>query len=211
MKRIILYLGVCIAAFNLNVTAQENSDICQEPMDRGHESDPKLKNFEWFYSKDEDKCQPFFYNGAGGNRNRFSNETHCLQTCSNKYSELFPDGDKACLLPKERGDCRGMILRWYYDDSIRDCDTFLFSGCHGNGNKFISKKECRSLCASGQGRHYVEDDIIIQQRDEGDTAAIVFGCLFGITVIAFVAVFVIRRRKHKSQSKKSKRTEVEMK
>ncbi|XP_078265961.1 inter-alpha-trypsin inhibitor [Rhinoraja longicauda] len=211
MKRIILYLGVCIAALNLNVTAQENSEICNEPKDIGWETDPNLKNFEWFYSKDEDKCQPFFYNGAGGNRNRFSNETHCLKTCSGKYSELFPEDANACKLPKERGDCRAMILRWYYDETMGDCDTFLFSGCHGNGNIFISKKNCRSLCATGHGRRSGEEEVEIQQRDEGDTAAIVFGCLFGITVIAFVAVFVIRRRKHKSQSKKSKSTEVEMK
>lgn len=212
MKKIVLYLGIYIACLNFCVTAETNIEICKEAMDPGQDTDPSLRNIEWFYNQNEDKCQPFTYNGAGGNSNRFSNETYCLKTCSENYSNLFPEGDAACQLPKERGDCRAMILRWHYDASTRDCDTFLFSGCHGNGNQFESKKSCRSLCVpKGQGRRSSEEEIETQQRDEGDTVAIVFGCLFGIAVVAIVAVFVIQRKKHKSQSRKSKSTEVEMK
>ncbi|XP_051901484.1 BPTI/Kunitz domain-containing protein 5 [Pristis pectinata] len=211
MRRIVLYLGIYIAVFNLRVTADENTEICMEAKDPGEITDPKLRNIEWFYSKDEDKCHPFVYNGVGGNRNRFSNETQCLKTCSPKYHQLFPDGAAACQLQKERGDCRAMILRWYYDVETGDCDTFFFSGCHGNGNRFENKLDCRNLCAPiGQGRRSLEEEIANQQRDEGDTVTIVLGCLFGVAVIAFVAVFVIQRKKHKSQTRKSKSTEVEM-
>ncbi|XP_069778881.1 inter-alpha-trypsin inhibitor-like isoform X2 [Narcine bancroftii] len=180
-------------------------------MDQGQGTDPKLKNIEWYYVKDEDKCHPFLYNGEGGNENRFANETLCLKTCTTKYFQLYPEGDAACKLPKEQGHCFGRILRWYYDENIDDCDTFLFTGCHGNGNQFESKKSCQNLCApQGQGRRFLDEEIVTTHRDEGDIAAIVFGCLFGIVIIAFVAVIVIQRKKHKSQSRKSKSTELEM-
>ncbi|XP_038646677.1 kunitz-type U19-barytoxin-Tl1a [Scyliorhinus canicula] len=212
MWRIALYLGICISTFNLCVTANR-SEACMEPMLSGEQTDPKSRSIQWFFASTADYCQPFVYTGIGGNKNRFQNETYCLKTCSDNYSQKFPEGDAACQLQKERGDCRANILKWYYDETTKSCETFLFSGCHGNGNQFEDKKSCRSLCAaSGQGRFNVnEEETEIQQRDEGDTVAIVFGCLFGIAVIGFVAVFVIQRKKHKSQRSKSKATtEVEM-
>ncbi|XP_078077892.1 kunitz-type U19-barytoxin-Tl1a [Mustelus asterias] len=212
MRRISLYLGICIAIFNLSVTAAL-SEVCRELMNEGEELDPKPKIIHWYYDPSVDHCQPFFYKGLGGTRNRFGNETHCLQTCSDSYAVKFPEGDAVCNLQKERGDCAVNILKWYYDKDTGNCETFLFSGCHGNGNQFETKKTCRSLCAAfGQGRFNVnEEETEIQQRDEGDTVAIVFGCLFGIAVIAVVAIFVVRRKKHNSQRSKSKgTTEVEM-
>ncbi|XP_078407072.1 inter-alpha-trypsin inhibitor [Cetorhinus maximus] len=212
MRRIALYLGICIAVLSLSVTANR-SEVCEEPMQAGDVTDPKLKSIQWFYHPGTDLCQPFVYSGIGGNKNRFQNETYCLMTCSKTYPAKFPEGDAACKLSKLRGDCSANLLKWYYDETLKDCDTFLFSGCHGNGNQFESRKSCRRLCAaSGQGRFAIdEEEPEIQQRDEGDTAAIVFGCLFGIAVIGFVAVFVIQRKKHKSQRSKSKgTTEVEM-
>ncbi|XP_041060335.1 boophilin-H2 [Carcharodon carcharias] len=213
MRRIALYLGICITVVSLSVTANR-SEVCKEPMQAGDVTDPELKKVLWFYDSAADRCQPFTYSGKGGNKNRFQNETYCLMTCSDTYPMKFPEGDAACKLPKERGDCLANILKWYYDETMKDCDTFLYGGCHGNGNQFESRKSCRSLCAvSGQGRFAIdEEETEIQQRDEGDTVAIVFGCLFGIVVIGFVAAFVIQRKKHKSQRSKSKgTTEVEMK
>ncbi|XP_062898887.1 tissue factor pathway inhibitor-like [Mobula hypostoma] len=211
MRRIILSLGVYIAAFNLRVTALENDDICMNPMNAGQSTNPSLRNIEWYYNKADDKCNPFFYAGEGGNRNRFLNETYCLKTCSQRYDELFPDGSLACQLPKERGDCRAMILRWYYDKKTESCDTFFYSGCHGNGNQFENKRSCWNLCvANKQGRRIVDEEIDVQQRDEGYTVAIVFGCLFGITVLGVIVALVIQRKKHKRHTEKSKSTEVEM-
>ncbi|XP_067849886.1 inter-alpha-trypsin inhibitor [Heptranchias perlo] len=213
MRRIAIFLGICIAAFNLSVTAGNKNEACVESMQMGDETNPKLKSIQWFYDSNANHCQPFLYSGGGGNNNRFVNETHCLKTCSNNYFSIFPEGDVACKLEKKRGDCRAMILRWYYDENNGDCETFLYSGCHGNGNQFEDKKTCRNLCApSGQGRRFSgEEEDETGQRDEGDTVAIVFGCLFGIAVIGCVAVFVIQRKKHKSWRSKSKgTTEVEM-
>ncbi|XP_059844556.1 actinia tenebrosa protease inhibitors [Hypanus sabinus] len=210
MRRIILFLGVYIAAFNLRVQAQENNEICNEQKDPGHSENPSLRNIEWYYNNNT--CDPFFYSGEGGNRNRFPNETACLKSCSSKYNKLFPDGSAACQLPKVRGDCQARILRWYYDAEADNCDTFFFSGCHGNGNNFENRKSCWNLCVTKkQGRRGAEAEIEVQTRDEGDTVAIVFGCLFGIAVIGFIVAFVIQRKKYKRHAKKSRCTEVEMK
>ncbi|XP_048459066.1 carboxypeptidase inhibitor SmCI-like [Rhincodon typus] len=212
MRRIAFCLGICLTVLNLRETAASRNEACMEPKQEGEVTDSKLRSIQWFYDSAGDRCQPFVYTGKGGNSNRFLNETYCLKTCSATYLQKFPDGDAVCDLQKERGDCHANILKWYYDLTINDCETFLFSGCHGNGNQFDNKKSCRRLCAAkGQGRFNVEtEEEEVQQRDEGDTAAIVFGCLFGIAVIAFVAVFVIQRKRQKSQNNKSKRTELEM-
>ncbi|XP_072920380.1 boophilin-H2-like [Hemitrygon akajei] len=213
MRRIILLLGVYIAAFNLRVQAQEINEICKQPMNSGNSKNPSLRNIEWYYNNKTDRCDPFFYSGEGGNGNRFLNETACLKDCSSNYKKLFPDGSAACQLQKERGNCQAMILRWYYNAETEACDTFFYSGCHGNGNKFESKKSCWNLCvASTQGRrNSEEEEVKVQTRDEGDTVAIVFGCLFGIAVIGFIVAFVIQRKKYKRHTKKSRGTEVEMK
>ena len=44
------------------------------------------------------------------------------------------------------GPCHGRFIKWQYDAGRRECRSFTFGGCEGNGNRFSSKEECESVC-----------------------------------------------------------------
>ncbi|XP_007895374.1 kunitz-type serine protease inhibitor bitisilin-3 isoform X2 [Callorhinchus milii] len=206
MRRIALYLGICILASIPSVTAIAKE--CNEEKNMGTVKDSKPKSINWYYDSNLDKCSPFLYNGDGGNGNNFDTETICLQICSEQYTKLFPEGDAKCKLEKAKGDCKAFLLRWYYNAEQNKCETFFYSGCHGNGNQFATGNECRTLCVrSGRGgAEEIPQDV--SDSDAGTTVAIVFGCLFGIVVVGAVVGLVLQRKKYKSKSKGT--TEVEM-
>ena len=51
-----------------------------------------------------------------------------------------------CLLPEERGNCFGEILRFRYDPDSDDCVGFLYTGCGQNANAFLSYESCARAC-----------------------------------------------------------------
>lgn len=56
-----------------------------------------------------------------------------------------------CKLPEVRGHCRALLPRWRYDPVVEKCLEFKFGGCDGNGNNFMTEKECMNVCA-GNGK-----------------------------------------------------------
>ncbi|RMX45759.1 hypothetical protein pdam_00004144, partial [Pocillopora damicornis] len=51
-----------------------------------------------------------------------------------------------CLLPKEPGFCKAFFQRYYFDKSSGQCKRFIYGGCQGNGNNFLTKQECEKRC-----------------------------------------------------------------
>ncbi|CRL05351.1 CLUMA_CG018238, isoform A [Clunio marinus] len=51
-----------------------------------------------------------------------------------------------CSLPKKTGPCRGVFRRWYYNAQAKECQAFIYAGCYGNSNNFLSEEECLSTC-----------------------------------------------------------------
>ena len=51
-----------------------------------------------------------------------------------------------CKLPKEPGMCLASFKRWYYNNTTKKCEQFVYGGCGGNGNNFRTSKECYSEC-----------------------------------------------------------------
>ncbi|XP_076420460.1 protein AMBP [Peromyscus maniculatus bairdii] len=54
--------------------------------------------------------------------------------------------EDSCQLNYSEGPCLGMIQRYYYNGTSMACETFQYGGCLGNGNNFISEKECLQTC-----------------------------------------------------------------
>uniref|UniRef100_A0A3Q2PVM1 BPTI/Kunitz inhibitor domain-containing protein n=1 Tax=Fundulus heteroclitus TaxID=8078 RepID=A0A3Q2PVM1_FUNHE len=69
--------------------------FCRLPMDPGQGTN---FSFAVYYDHKQDKCMPFFYQGQGGNANRFRNERECLRNCSINSEKTYPmDGEKSFL------------------------------------------------------------------------------------------------------------------
>ncbi|XP_033969406.1 kunitz-type protease inhibitor 2 [Trematomus bernacchii] len=59
--------------------------------------------------------------------------------------------DLRCLLPPQVGSCRASFPRFFYNVSSQICSHFLFGGCHGNGNNFLTKGGCEESCGGVTG------------------------------------------------------------
>lgn len=51
-----------------------------------------------------------------------------------------------CRQPMKYGPCRGNFQRWYYDSSTKSCRQFVYGGCWGNDNRFLTKEICEQSC-----------------------------------------------------------------
>lgn len=56
---------------------------------------------------------------------------------------FFPD---VCNMPVDHGRCSDSLRKWFYDPYQRRCQTFAYSGCEGNGNRFSTEQECEAEC-----------------------------------------------------------------
>lgn len=56
--------------------------------------------------------------------------------------------DEVCLLPEDSGPCRAAFRRYYFDKKIGHCKEFIYGGCQGNRNNFMSLRDCQMKCPS---------------------------------------------------------------
>lgn len=52
-----------------------------------------------------------------------------------------------CQAPPKVGPCRASFARWHYDAPSGRCQLFIFGGCKGNDNNFLSKEACEAACS----------------------------------------------------------------
>ncbi|XP_025731114.1 WAP four-disulfide core domain protein 8 [Callorhinus ursinus] len=69
----------------------------------------------------------------------------CSFGCGKKCMDPFQE---PCMLPFDEGYCNISILRWYFDFKHQSCQPFIYGGCHGNANNFISIANCKMACSS---------------------------------------------------------------
>nr|AFM89998.1 alpha-1-microglobulin [Callorhinchus milii] len=56
------------------------------------------------------------------------------------------DVEAACQLPAEPGICFGHHERFHYNQSTMTCAKFVYGGCSGNGNNFLTEQICLQRC-----------------------------------------------------------------
>uniref|UniRef100_A0A671UPD2 BPTI/Kunitz inhibitor domain-containing protein n=2 Tax=Sparus aurata TaxID=8175 RepID=A0A671UPD2_SPAAU len=193
----LLFLGIAIIA--LHVGHSNIPAFCSLPSEEGQGSQFLVA---LFYDGAKDQCQPFLYKGEGGNANRFENERECIRNCSVNADTIYPmDAREACLYKKAEGSCSGQYLRYYYDPVHGKCKRFLWTGCIGNGNRFLNSQICNATCDG------IHDDTLADEMedDEPDTPiAIICGVLLAVIVIGiFTTVIVLTLKSKKKKSKKS--------
>ncbi|KAH7972791.1 hypothetical protein HPB52_017171 [Rhipicephalus sanguineus] len=53
-----------------------------------------------------------------------------------------------CYQPKDAGPCFGHFPRYYYNATTNTCEQFIFGGCKGNANHFLTLERCESKCGT---------------------------------------------------------------
>ncbi|CAH0560031.1 unnamed protein product [Brassicogethes aeneus] len=51
-----------------------------------------------------------------------------------------------CMQPSDFGLCQGYFSRWYFDTTKLKCLPFVYGGCRGNRNNFLTVDECNNQC-----------------------------------------------------------------
>ncbi|XP_043979690.1 BPTI/Kunitz domain-containing protein [Gambusia affinis] len=201
MKKL-LFLGIVLSA--LHTSNSQKQEFCKLPSDAGHGS---TFTFFVYYKHEEDKCLPFFYQGQGGNANRFRSERECLRNCSFNSEMLYPmDETEACHFRYATGGCNSYLVRYYYDSIYDKCKKFLWSGCFGNGNRFFDFDSCNRTCV---GIHDEGDE---PEEDEPDTPiTIIFAVLLSIIIFAVLltVILLVVKSKKKHQKKKAKEAQTD--
>jgi hypothetical protein len=53
-----------------------------------------------------------------------------------------------CSLIPDTGICRAYLKRWAFIKSDGKCKEFVYGGCNGNSNRFITQEECLKVCGN---------------------------------------------------------------
>ncbi|XP_076360877.1 papilin-like isoform X2 [Tachypleus tridentatus] len=121
--------------------------ICRLPSEHGLCRDSLQR---YYYSSSQQRCLPFIYGGCGGNSNNFGTREECETRCGQDYSTEDPNiGGDICRLPREHGPCQESFQRYYYSPSQQQCLSFIYGGCGGNKNNFVTREECVARCGGG--------------------------------------------------------------
>ena len=127
-------------------------ELCMKPKAEGG----CAGNYDrWYYDHSFGHCVSFSYSGCSGNNNRFVTEEECQNACLHKSKEALTD--RICKMEIESGNCNlssvdnevaqnQTLAQWGYDQRLRRCIPFYYTGCNGNQNRFDTKMECESYC-----------------------------------------------------------------
>ncbi|XP_017282978.1 kunitz-type protease inhibitor 1 isoform X1 [Kryptolebias marmoratus] len=136
-----------------------------------------------------------------------SDENGCSklnETFSELLSINITDSKARCTEPPRTGPCRARFPRWYYDPLEKKCYSFVYGGCHGNGNSFDVEAECKETCEGVTERNLFARGIFerFEMEDEGDSGSISLAVILSVAACALLAVlgycFLRWRRKNRS-------------
>ncbi|XP_059827447.1 actinia tenebrosa protease inhibitors-like [Hypanus sabinus] len=133
MKWGIVVLISCILLLSLPCSA-EGKDKCSDPKKSGP---CKAAIPRYYYNAKTRKCEKFKFGGCGATGNNFSKQSDCIALCEKSIN---------CSDPKKIGSCKNYFPYYYYNTKTQKCEKFMYSGCGGNGNRFMQKNDCIIRC-----------------------------------------------------------------
>ena len=71
-----------------------------------------------------------------------------MERAAKSFSSIcqLSDDFRTCAQPKDSGGCNNKIFRYYYNAIERRCKLFVYGGCDGNSNNFLSEIQCLQKC-----------------------------------------------------------------
>lgn len=123
---------------------------CGAPTIDTHHCKPDYWPDRRFYYDDTlNRCVPFDAKGCAAS-NSFASVEDCTFFCRQPDVFLEKVPTVACFLPKVRGFevCFNGQTRWFYNAEKKRCEWFMYSGCFGNWNNFVSYTDCEAVCKS---------------------------------------------------------------
>ncbi|XP_075973578.1 boophilin-H2-like [Anticarsia gemmatalis] len=102
----------------------------------------------YYYNVALDRCSMYTYRGCGENQNHFRSSLQCERHCKGtNFANLKESTRKTfCELQVNAGQCLALVDRYYFDVSASRCKKFVYGGCGGNQNRFLSRNQCESRC-----------------------------------------------------------------
>ncbi|XP_068432037.1 tissue factor pathway inhibitor 2 [Clinocottus analis] len=135
--------------------------ICRFPKEEG----PCRALFHrYFFNMTTMQCESFGYGGCEGNSNRFQDLATCKEYCSPRKTVPV-----LCLDPLDKGRCSASIPRYYYNNATKMCEQFVYSGCGGSSNNFVSRQTCMSVCVKGGKKPTRQGRRMRRNRNNGIT------------------------------------------
>ncbi|RWS22794.1 tissue factor pathway inhibitor 2-like isoform X1 [Leptotrombidium deliense] len=161
---------------------KKSEKTCSQPKDEGPCYGLLSR---YFYNKETKRCEEFNYGGCIGNSNNFLSVEDCERRCIHNLrndivnqDETFGRDDvkysydndyetvnsrsldkdeslKICSLVAETGPCKKRIRRYFFNRYTKKCTPFVYGGCEGNQNNFMTLNECITFCSKSLATYSV--------------------------------------------------------
>jgi hypothetical protein len=69
-------------------------------------------------------------------------------------------GSAQCQQPLDSGPCDAAIPTWGYDTEQSQCVKFIFGGCEGNSNRFMTREACEDRCVDLTCPSHLQTDTV---------------------------------------------------
>ncbi|XP_043854412.1 kunitz-type protease inhibitor 2 [Dromiciops gliroides] len=109
-------------------------------------------------------------------------------------SEVFPENDfnfeDYCAAKAVTGPCRAAFPRWYFDPKNKTCAHFIYGGCRGNKNSYLTQEECMTKC-SGKQTHKSSHPVMLHSTKAvafGGVSAVIAALLLGAMVVILIKI-----------------------
>ncbi|XP_037086586.1 papilin-like [Pollicipes pollicipes] len=126
--------------------AVDSQEVCLLPPVEDDAVNCGVRESRYFFDSALGRCVSFTFTGCVPTENNFLNLADCQQMCQAEEMPQLSDRE-VCALERAPGFCLGRLLRFFYDAEERRCRPFMYTGCDGNANSFLTFRDCSTACA----------------------------------------------------------------
>ncbi|XP_075722826.1 carboxypeptidase inhibitor SmCI-like isoform X2 [Rhipicephalus microplus] len=113
----------------------------------------------YYFNNETNTCEKFVYGGCQANGNNFGTLEECRNTCWASLDQHSLETNDAfevpfwpfappeeCAYSVEAGPCQAYMPRFFYNTLTKTCEQFVYGGCGGNANNFLTFDACEKKC-----------------------------------------------------------------